>query len=372
MDIARALEVADFERAAEALMAPQYWAYLAGGAGNGGAVRANSDAFGQVSLVPRIATEDCSSPATSRRLFGRILTMPVLLAPTSPQRLFHEDAELACARAARAAGTLMVVSTDSHFGMDQIAAAAGGAWWLQLYAYQSREHVERLVRMAEQHGAEALVVTMDAHFAARRLGTERAGFVTPAFVDFGIMRSIGVEGKPGAGHARIARLPLTWKDVEWLRRLTRIPILLKGVLHPDDARRAVETGADGIVISNHGGRQLEAASGTLNALADIAPAVPGQFLLLLDGGVRCGSDVVKALALGARAVCIGRPYLWGLHLAGEQGVAAVLALLAAELRGTLQQLNLPGIDAIDASIVRPAYSPRFWSGYRSMEVHSYA
>ena len=125
MDIARALEVADFERAAEASMAPQYWAYLAGGAGNGGAVRANSDAFGQVSLVPRIATEDCSSPATSRRLFGRILTMPVLLAPTSPQRLFHEDAELACARAARAAGTLMVVSTDSHFGMDQIAAAAG-------------------------------------------------------------------------------------------------------------------------------------------------------------------------------------------------------------------------------------------------------
>lgn len=363
MDIERALEIADFERAAEASMAPEYWAYLAGGAGNGGAVRANSDAFSQVSLVPRVAAEDCSSPSTGRSLFGRCLTIPVLLAPTSPQRLFHEDAELACARAAKGMGTLIIVSTDSHFGMEQISTAAGGAWWLQLYAYESREHVERLVRMAEQHGAEALVVTMDAHFAARRLATERAGFITPPFVDFGIMRSIGVESKPAAGHARIARLPLTWKDVEWLRRLTRLPILLKGILHPDDARKAVEIGADGIVISNHGGRQLEAASGTLNALPDIAPVVPSKFPLLLDGGVRSGGDVVKALALGASAVCIGRPYLWGLQLAGEQGVAAVLALLAAELRGTLQQLNLPGIEAIDASIVRSAHPLRFRPGY---------
>jgi 4-hydroxymandelate oxidase len=351
MAISSMIELSEFERAAEQAMPAEFWAYLSGGAGNDKTVRANSAAFDAYRLVPGIGADGCSSPVTSRTLCGRILSMPVLLAPTSPLKLFHPEAELAAARAACDAGTIIIVSTDSHFDLPEIAAAAGGAWWFQLYAYRSRDHVERLVRLAEDSGAEAIVVTMDAHFAARRFSTERARFQTPPDVEYGVMRSVGIDERPRAGHARIERLPLAWSDIEWLRGSTSLPLIIKGVMRSADARRALDVGVDGLIVSNHGGRQLDGGLASLEALAEIARVVPDDRLLLMDGGVRCGGDIVKALALGASAVCIGRPYLWGLYLAGQQGVKAVLDLIAADLRSTLQQLGVAHVDALDHDVL---------------------
>jgi 4-hydroxymandelate oxidase len=346
MNISEALNLSDIERAARASMPKGHWAYLSGGAGSEASVRGNIAAFSTVRLVPRIPVENCSAPTITRLQFGRLLAMPILLAPTSPQRLFHAEAELASARAAAASGTISIVSTDCHFDLCDISTAAAGAWWFQLYAYRSRADVERTIRIAEEARAEALVVTMDAHFPARRLSSVRAGFVAPSDVDFSILRRLQILTGPIPPNARIERLPLTWDDLSWIRRCTQLPILVKGVLHPEDARRAVEMGFDGIIVSNHGGRQLDEVEASLSALQIIAEQVPRSCVLLLDGGIRSGIDVAKALAVGASAVCVGRPYLWGLYLAGEQGVTTVLSLLANELRDALRQLGAARIDDI--------------------------
>lgn len=345
------LDLAELEAASRQTMDPARWAYLAGGAGSEAALRGNLSAFGARMICPRLAQENCASPQTSCMLFGRLLSQPVLLAPTSPQRLFHPQAELATALAARDAGTLSIVSTDSHYSLSEIGAAADGAWWFQLYAYRSRADIEATIRMASDAGAEALVVTMDAHFSARRLSAWRSGFRTPPDVDFALLRELGVLSGTTPSGGRMERLPLTWRDLEWIRGIATLPFLVKGVMQVEDARRCIEIGADGIIVSNHGGRQLDGVEPSLVALERAAAAVGKDCVVLMDGGVRSGVDVMKALALGARAVCIGRPYLWGLHLGGEAGVAAVLALVAEELRDAMCQAGAARLDDIDRTLV---------------------
>ena len=372
MNISEALDLDEIERAAQHSMPKGYWAYLAGGAGTETTVSGNSAAFSAHRLVPRIPIENCCAPIISRMQFGRLLAMPILLAPTSPQRLFHPEAELASARAAAASGTITIVSTDSHFELRDIAGAAGGAWWFQLYAYRSRVDVEQTVRMAEDAGVEAFVVTMDAHFAARRLSAVRAGFATPPEVDFSILRRLNVLTGMTPPSARIERLPLTWDDLGWIRRYTRLPLLVKGIMRPADAGRAVDMGFDGIIVSNHGGRQLDQVEPSLFALQKVADALPKSCALLLDGGIRSGIDIVKALAIGASAVCIGRPYLWGLHLAGEQGVRAVLSLLANELRDTLRHLGVARLDDLDRTFIEPTLRHTGDHELSYQKVHSHA
>ncbi|HEY6779677.1 MAG TPA: alpha-hydroxy acid oxidase, partial [Thermoleophilaceae bacterium] len=285
-------------------------------------------------------------PDTGTTLLGRELSMPILLAPTSPQRLVHEDAELATARAATRAGVCSIVSTDTQHPFDEIAASTDECCWFQLYAYGSRADIEATIAMAAGAGASALVVTVDAYYAARRIRSQRAGFSTPDFIDFGTLRALGVvEGEIPAG-ARFDRVALTWNDIDWIREQTSLPLLIKGVLNPDDARRCVAAGANGVIVSNHGGRQLDGVVPTVVALEGVARAVGEDATVLVDGGIRSGVDVVKALALGADAACIGRPYLWGLALAGDAGVLAVLDLLRRELEDTLLQLGVSSVDEI--------------------------
>ena len=292
-----------------------------------------------------------AGPDTSVTLFGSTISMPVLLAPTSPQRLLHPDAELATARAARSARTITIVSTDSHYPFAAVAEAAGEHCWFQLYTYRSRRDVEATVDLAVRCGAAAIVVTVDAYHRARRISAQRAGFATPPEVDFGTLRALGVLDGTIPADGRLERLPLTWSDLAWIRELAPIPLLVKGILDPSDARRCVDLGIDGVVVSNHGGRQLDGVVPSLVALRAIAAEVGHECVVLLDGGVRSGVDVVKALALGADAVCIGRPYLWGLAVGGAAGVKEVLSLIRFELEDTLLQLGLDGVHQIGPECV---------------------
>jgi 4-hydroxymandelate oxidase len=272
--------------------------------------------------------------------------MPILLAPTSPQRLFHPDAELATAAAAADAGTVAIISTDSHYPFAEIGAAAKGHWWFQLYPYGSARDVDAIVAAAEKAGAGALVITVDNYHPARRLAVRRSGFRTPPDVDFGTLRELGILTDRVPADTRLPRRNLTWDDLDRLNRRTHLPVLVKGVLDPADARRCAEAGTAGVIVSNHGGRQLDGALPSLLALPGIAAAVPDGYPILLDSGIRSGLHTLIAIALGAHAVCVGRPYVWGLALAGNAGVLAVLSLLREELQDGLRQLGHDTVDRL--------------------------
>ncbi|MFD8998466.1 alpha-hydroxy acid oxidase [Streptomyces abikoensis] len=353
-ELAGLLTLPDFERAAETVLSADIRAYVAGGAGTQETVRANTAAFDEVWLRPRVLTTAGTTPDTRTGVLGQQLSLPVLLAPTSPQRLLHEHAEIATALAAEDAGTISVVSTDSHYPYPEIAESAPGGSWFQLYAYRSLDDVDATVALAEKAGASALVVTVDASHAARRVSTLRSGFRTPPFVDFGTLRALGILEGDIPANARLDRLALTWDDLRRIRERTTLPLLVKGVLGPEDARRCFDLGAQGVIVSNHGGRQLDGEIPSLVALDQVASAVGDRGVILVDGGIRSGVHVVKALALGADAVCLGRPYLWGLALAGRAGVRAVLELLRREIEDVLLQLGVESVADVGRDLVVPA------------------
>lgn len=350
-DLDALLSLADFEQRWMAHADRPVAQYVAGGAGSDGVVATNTAAFDDVWLCPRGLHDGPAELDTSATVLGHKLTFPLMLAPTSPQRLVHPDAELATGRAAAQRGLLSIVSTDSHFAYSEIAEAAPGRTWFQLFPYRSRTDVDATVEYAENCGASALVVTVDASFPARRLTTVRAGYRLPPGVDYGTLRTLGIlQGDPPRG-GRHEKIPVTWDDLKRIRARTSLPLLVKGVLRPADARRCVDLGADATIVSNHGGRQLDGVLPALFALRSVIAAVPRTHPVILDGGIRSGIDLAKAIALGARAVCIGRPYLWGLGLGGQQGVERVLDLLHAEFSDALLQLGITTVDELDDSFV---------------------
>jgi 4-hydroxymandelate oxidase len=282
---------------------------------------------------------DVASRDTSTTVLGARLAMPVIVAPTAFHRLACPEGELATARAASRAGTVMTLSSLSNTRVEEVCAAASGPVWFQLYVYRDRGATEALVARAEAAGARALVVTVDAPVLGRRERDVRNRFHLPPGLS---VVNMSAEGHGGvdeqlddsglAAYVATKLDPsLTWKDVVWLRSITRLPLLVKGLVRPDDALRAVDHGASGIVVSNHGGRQLDGSPATASVLGAIADAVQGRIEVLVDGGVRRGTDVLRALALGARAVLVGRPILWGLAVAGEEGAFGVLDTLREEL-----------------------------------------
>jgi 4-hydroxymandelate oxidase len=321
------------DRARE-LLDPAHYDYFAGGAGEEHAVAENEQAFRRLALLPRVLRGSAERDLTVR-LPGTTATMPVLVSPTAFHRLAHPGGEAATARATAAAGTVLVASMAGTVAIGDVTAAAravdpDATVWFQLYLQPDAEVTECLVRRAEKAGCSALVVTVDSPVFGRRERDRRNGFHDlPAGLAAENMR--GLPGGPPGGVRPIEMSPLlSWQHLRELRDLTGLPVLLKGILHPEDARLAVERGIDGIWVSNHGGRQLDAAPATLDALPRIVEVVGDRVPLLLDGGVRCGADVAIALALGATAVGIGRPVLWGLAAGGERGVRHVLELLRDE------------------------------------------
>jgi 4-hydroxymandelate oxidase len=337
------------ERLARAALPGPVWDFLAGGSGQESTLRANRAALERISLIPRVL-RDVSGRTTTGHLVGADTAMPVAIAPVAYHRLVHPDGELASARAAARAGVPITISTLSSTPLEQVVGT-GAITWFQLYWLRDRERCLALVDRAEQGGCAALMLTVDVPWMGRRLRDVRNGFALPDHVQAVHLASETAGGHYPAGpsgstaahesvlgrsavatHTDLTFAPaLTWADLDEIRSRTRLPLIVKGLLDADDARRAVDAGADAVVVSNHGGRQLDGALPSIEALPAIRSAIGGQAQVLLDSGIRDGIDVLRALALGADGVLIGRPLLWGLAVGGEAGAYRVLELLAAEL-----------------------------------------
>jgi isopentenyl diphosphate isomerase/L-lactate dehydrogenase-like FMN-dependent dehydrogenase len=345
---ARPIAPEELEALARAVLPTEAYIYVAGGAGAEDTIRANREAFRRHRIVPRFL-RDVSRRDLSIELCGRRLPAQVLIAPVGVQSMLHKDAELAVARAARAVGVPMVLSTVSSVPLEKVAEALGDSpRWFQLYWPRDPALAASLVGRAERAGYSAIVVTLDTYLYGWRERDLQQGWLPFAhgqgianYLSDPVFRAAlpAPPEKDPAGAARyflavVSNPALTWPDLAWLRRQTQLPILLKGILHAGDAHLAIEHGIDGVIVSNHGGRQVDGAVASLDALPAVADAVAGRIPVLFDGGIRRGADVFKALALGARAVLLGRPYCWGLAVAGEQGVREVLLNLLADVELT--------------------------------------
>jgi len=336
-----ALSLADFEAGARAVLSPDVWDFVAGGSGAETTLRANRLALDAVSVYPRVLGGGLT--ATGTTMLGSRLSMPVAVAPMAYQRLVHAAGEIAMAEAACQAGIPMMVSALSSCSVEDVART-GADLWFQLYWIRERDRLERLIGRAEAAGCTALAVTVDVPIMGRRLRDVGNQFALPT----GVVAANLSEGAASRAHeatagesavaAHTAQLfgpALTWSDLEWLRGRSSLPMIVKGILDRRDAARAVGIGVDAVVVSNHGGRQLDGAPASITALAGVVAEVGQQCPVLLDSGLRGGMDVLRALALGACGVLIGRPLLWALAVGGSDAVGAALALLATELRESL-------------------------------------
>lgn len=352
-----ALNISDFEALARSRMEPTAFDYYSGGAGDETTLSDNIAAFDRYVLTPRVLV-NAETVDLSVTIADTALRFPVMLAPTAFNRLAHEDGELAAARAAGGMGTAMICSTISTFPLEEIAQASTGPLWFQLYVYRDREVTRDLVRRAEAAGFQALVLTVDTPRLGRRERDIRNKFSLPPglsianlkrYGDAKALRWAGASSFQEYVHALLDG-SLTWESVEWLRSITKLPILIKGILSPEDATMASTLGVRGIIVSNHGGRQLDGAIATIDALGPVVDAA-GAMPVLLDGGVRRGSDVLKALALGAKAVLIGRPYLWALAADGESGVASALEMLRSELELAMALAGCADLESVKRSLI---------------------
>ncbi|GAB3538366.1 alpha-hydroxy acid oxidase [Noviherbaspirillum agri] len=335
------VSLADHEAHARICLDDNAWAYFAGGAADEITLRANRSAWDAIQLSPRVLRK-LTGGHTRTVLLGRTLAHPILLAPVAFQRMAHRDGEMATAYAASMQGAGIVLSSQASTPLEHVAQAirseAGrGPLWFQLYFQHDRGFTRELAQRAERAGYEALVLTVDAPSSGVRDRERRAGFKLPPGISAVNLAGLPVPKAAALGSHQsplfdglLASAP-TWADIEWLRGVTRLPILLKGIMHPDDARLAMRAGAAGIIVSNHGGRTLDTLPPTAAVLPRIRDAAGADFTVLIDGGIRRGTDVLKAIALGANAVLIGRPYVFGLANAGAMGVSHVIRLLRDEL-----------------------------------------
>ena len=354
------LNLESLEQLARERLDPMLFDYIAGGAGDEWTLRENRLAFARWQIIPRML-RGVGQRDLATTILGTTVTMPVLVAPMGFHGLCHQEAELATARATAAAGTIFIASTVSNRSLEAIGEACAGPRWFQLYVYRDKSVTRDLVQRAAAAGYTALCLTVDTPLAGQRERDRRNRLRMPAH--------LGLENFPAwhgerhksraAGESALARYiadmwdaNLTWDDVDWLRSISPLPVVVKGVLAPGDAVLAAEHGAAAVVASNHGGRQLDGVPSGLTMLPAIADALEGRLELLVDGGVRRGTDVLKALALGARAVLLGRPVLWGLTLEGEAGVLAVLEHLRGELDLAMALAGCATVSDIDADLAQ--------------------
>jgi L-lactate dehydrogenase (cytochrome) len=380
--LARALTIEDLRRLARRRLPRAVFDFVEGGAGDEWTVGRNRAAFERLVFQPRVLV-DVSKREQATTVLGERVQTPVLVAPTGMPGLCWPRGAIAAARACQAAGTIYTLSTHSSDSIEEVAAGAPGALWFQLYVWQNRDLTRSFVERARATGYRALVLTVDVPIISRRERDLRNGFTVPPRLTLrnalDTLRRVGwirrvllgprltlanLVGAPGAPRTDIVTLggvanrqvdpSVTWADVAWFRSLWDGPLVLKGVLTADDARRAAEHGVDGVIVSNHGGRQLDGTPASIEALPAIAEAVGDRVEVLLDGGIRRGADVVKALALGARAVMIGRPYLYGLAAGGEAGVHRALQILRSEIDHALALVGVPRVGDLDHTVVRSA------------------
>ncbi len=350
------LNVWDYEVLAEATLDEATLGYFAGGAADEHTLRDNRAAFDRWRLVPRVLV-DVSSVQTETTVLGKEVAMPILVSPVAYQRMAHPEGELAVARASASAETIMCLSTFATASPAQVAEAAPeGRRWFQLYWHPDRGVTKGIIDQARDAGFEAVVLTLDLPVLGRRERDLRAGFTLKP--EYRLELYASRPGNPSAvtpaSAAQLVDPRLTWRDLDWLREAAGIPVIVKGILSPEDAALACNHGCAAVVVSNHGGRQLDRAIASLDALPGVVEAVDGRAEVLMDGGIRRGSEVAIALALGARAVLIGRPVIWALAARGADGVQHVLELLRDELALALALLGCPDPASVDRSrVTRP-------------------
>lgn len=347
------------EAFAKEILSPMVFDYYAGGAEDESTLADNRAAWRRINLLPRVLV-DVSVVETSTTVLGTPLSFPVMAAPCAFHKLAHPDGELAVVRACARHGIVPILSTTSTFTLEEIAGATEAPKWFQLYHYRDTAIAHDLIRRAEAAGYGALCLTVDTPLLGRRERDQRNGFRIPDGIRFANMDPYDIDWYASpeqdtelARYATAQTDPsLTWDVIETMRGVSRLPIVVKGIVSGDDARRAVDSGVDAIVVSNHGGRQLDGTIATADALPDVVDAVAGRVEVLVDGGIRRGTDVLRALALGARAVLVGRPYLWGLALGGEDGVHRVFDLLRAELVHAMTLSGRPRLADIGPDLLR--------------------
>jgi lactate 2-monooxygenase len=357
------VSVGELEERARELLNAKAFGYVAGGAGSESTMEANLRAFRRWEILPRML-RDVSVRDLSASVLGTSMPAPVMLAPVGVQSIVHPEAELAVGRAAAAQGLPVILSTASSHTIEQVAEAMGEASrWYQLYWPKDRDLAASFVERAGRAGYGAIVVTLDTWLLGWRPrdlqhaylpfleGEGVANYFSDPVFRAALERTPEDDPGPAIGHwaNQFANPTVTWDDLAWLREQTTLPIVLKGILHAEDARRAVQAGVDGLIVSNHGGRQVDGAIGALDALPPVRQAVGDGLAVLFDSGIRTGADVFKALALGADAVCVGRPYMWGLALDGQDGVEQVLRCLLAELDLTVALSGYTEISQLDLS-----------------------
>jgi L-lactate dehydrogenase (cytochrome) len=385
--LARVLNYQDARRFARRTLPRAVFDYVDGGTEDEVTMRRNTEAFRELCFRPRMGVW-IEEPQLSTTLFGQSVSFPVLAAPCGGLRLIHPEADIGVARAAAAADTLHVVSSASGFSLEQIAESSPDRHWFQLYRYLGRPGMENLVHRAKAAGFKAIVVTIDTQVGSKRERNWRNGFsysmrvnaanalkLSPQLaprpfwlaryvrdgMPFQLANTAGMNhGGPALALPEMARTESnspTWEDIAWVRENFDGPVLVKGVLTAEDAVKAHDLGCDGVVVSNHGGRQLEGAPATIDVLPEIVAAVGDTMEVLLDGGVRRGGDVLRALALGAKAVLIGRPYVWGLALGGQDGVSYMLEMLRAEVKRSMQLMGCSSVHELDSTWLMPAQRP---------------
>ena len=356
-----ALDVFDFEAAMRKTVRPAHFGYMASGVDDDVTLRANREGFQKFQLRPRRLI-DVRTLDTRLELFGRTYASPIVLAPTASNRAYHEDGEIAVARAAKRGSHLQILSTVATTSIEDAIAARGEPVWFQLYPTDRWEVAEALARRAEKAGAETIVVTVDVlarqnwetYLRAWRSDTPDCGSCHGRSLQDYLKRKPSFDGIDTSGLFSTGATTLTWEFLKRLRGTVKTRLVVKGLLAAEDARLAADNGLDGIIVSNHGGRAEDSGRSTIDALPEIVEAVGGRLPVLIDSGFRRGTDIVKALALGACAVCIGRPYLWGLGAFGQPGVERVLGLLQQELRAVMMQVGAPGLKDLVPAMVRRA------------------
>lgn len=339
------LSLDEFEDIARARVPHTTYEYLASGAGDEQTLRWNRESFDRIILRPRVL-RDVANVDTTLTLLGRELQFPILLAPTAFHRAIHSDGEVATAIGAGRAGATLVVSTGTTTPLEEIGRAATGPLWFQLYVQPDREVTRNLVQKAESVGYEALCLTVDSPAQGARNRQTRARFELPPGITAPYMGEL-VAGRRVADNRR--GFNTSWDDLEWLVSVAKVPVIVKGILDGADAARSVDAGAVGVIVSNHGARNLDTIPASIDALAEVVEHVAGRAPVLMDGGIRRGTDIVKAIALGANAVLIGRPYCYGLAVAGAEGVERVVEILRTELEMAMQLIGIKSLKEIDRS-----------------------
>ncbi|GCE19639.1 alpha-hydroxy acid oxidase [Dictyobacter kobayashii] len=339
------INVFDYEQLAQKRMPAVIWDHIQGGSEDEVTLHANRQAFERLRLRPRVLV-DVSAIETHTTVLGTPIHMPIIVGPTAGHMLVHPEGECATAQAAEQAGTIMIVSGFSSRSIEEIHASTQGPLWLQLYSYHSLEVTGQFVQRAEAAGYQAIVLTVDTAHLGKREQDIRNNFQRSRFVPLANFVDNDVSETP------LRHLVDTWETVDWLRTITRLPIILKGILTPEDALLALQHGVAGIVVSNHGGRQLDGTISSIEALPEIVQAVNGGCEIYLDSGIRRGTDILKALALGARAVLIGRPIFWGLAVNGAPGVHHILDLLHAELTMSMALAGQPTLSSLEPSLIK--------------------